>query len=64
MVSEKIQQLITLNTSLDQQVTLTKTFIELIFDEFDTGQMSKDELIALLNTLINVSHLHELPMQM
>ena len=24
MVSEKIQQLITLNTSLDQQVTLTK----------------------------------------
>lgn len=62
MVSEKIQQLITLKTSLDQQVTLTKTFIELIFDEFDTDQMSKDELISILNTLIDVSHLHELPM--
>lgn len=62
MVSEKIQQLITLNTSLDQQVTLTKTFIELIFDEFDTGQMSKDELITVLNQLIDVLHLHELPM--
>lgn len=62
MVSSTIQQLITLNTSLDQQVTLTKTFIELIFDEFDTVQMSKDELISLLNTLIDVSHLYELPM--
>ena len=62
MVSEKIQQLITLNTSLDQQVTLTKTFIELIFNEFDTGQMSKDELITALNQLIDVSYLHELPM--
>lgn len=62
MVSNTIQQFITLNTSLDQQVTLTKTFIELIFDEFDTGQMSEDELITLLNTLIDVSHLHELPM--
>ena len=62
MVSNTIQQFITLNTSLDQQVTLTKTFIDLIFDQFDTGQMNKDELISLLNQLIDISHLHELPM--
>lgn len=61
MVSEKIKEFITLNTSLDQQVTLTKTFIEMIFLEFDEGMLSQDELTTLLQTLIDTRHLHDLP---